>query len=88
MVATAEPQVMQCMEVWGGNQAVDSGVVMAGLDAWVYCKPYRDAEGGGGLNSGPFGVELSLKFALNRLEQPVEHRFLTIPISLRGTVSF
>ena len=43
----AEPQVMQCMEVWGGNQAVDSGVVMAGLDAWVYCKPYRDAEGGG-----------------------------------------
>jgi serine phosphatase RsbU (regulator of sigma subunit) len=35
------------MEVWGGNQAVDSGVVMAGLDAWVYCKPYRDAEGGG-----------------------------------------
>ena len=48
MPATAtEPQVMQCMEVWGGNQAVDSGVVMAGLDAWVYCKPYRDAEGGG-----------------------------------------
>ncbi|MGB7157215.1 MAG: PP2C family protein-serine/threonine phosphatase [Tepidisphaeraceae bacterium] len=44
---TAQPQVMQCMEVWGGNQAVDSGVVMAGLDAWVYCKPYRDAEGGG-----------------------------------------
>ena len=35
------------MEVWGGNRAVDSGVVMAGLDAWVYCKPYRDAEGGG-----------------------------------------
>src|SRR5688500_508675 len=47
MVATAEPQVMQCMEVWGGNQAVDSGVVMAGIDAWVYCKPYRGAEGGG-----------------------------------------
>jgi hypothetical protein len=46
------------------------------------------AEGGGGLSSGPFGVELSLKFALNRLEQPVVHRFLTIPISLRGTVSF
>jgi hypothetical protein len=46
------------------------------------------AEGGGGLNSGPFGVELALKFALNRLEQPVAHRFLSIPISLRGTVSF
>ena len=34
---------MQCMEVWGGNQPVDSGVVMAGLDAWVYCRPYAEA---------------------------------------------
>lgn len=46
------------------------------------------AEGGGGLSSGPFGVELSVKFAWNRLDQPVTHRFLTIPISVRGTVSF
>jgi len=35
------------MEVWGGNALVDSGVVMAGLDAWVYSKPYMDAAGGG-----------------------------------------
>jgi hypothetical protein len=46
------------------------------------------AEGGGGLSSGPFGVELSVKFAWNRLEEPVTHRFLTIPIALRGTLSF
>ena len=38
---------MQCMEVWGGNQLADSGVVMAGLDAWVYSKPFGGAEGGG-----------------------------------------
>ncbi len=38
---------MQCMEVWGGNQPVDAGVAMAGLDAWVYCRPYNDAAGGG-----------------------------------------
>src|SRR5437660_11237522 len=38
---------MQCMEVWGGNQSVDSGVVMAGLDAWVYSKPYGGSDGGG-----------------------------------------
>lgn len=38
---------MQCMEVWGGNQAVDGGVVMAGLDAWVYCRPYKGDEKGG-----------------------------------------
>ena len=46
------------------------------------------AEGGGGLMVGPFGVQLAAKFAWNRLDDPVEHRFLTIPITLRGTVSF
>src|SRR5688572_6077405 len=38
---------MQCMEVWGGNAAVDSGVVMAGLDAWVYSRPYHGNDAGG-----------------------------------------
>jgi hypothetical protein len=38
---------MQCMEVWGGNQAVDNGVIMPGLDAWVYSRPHDgDAAGG------------------------------------------
>jgi hypothetical protein len=46
------------------------------------------AEGGGGLMVGPFGVQLAAKFAWNRLDLPVEHRFLTIPITVRGTVSF
>ena len=46
------------------------------------------AEGGGGLSAGPIGVELSVKFALNRLADPVDHRFLTVPITLRGTLSF
>ncbi len=35
------------MEVWGGSRVVDSGVVMAGLDAWVYCKPYAGDDAGG-----------------------------------------
>jgi len=43
----AESELMQCMEVWGGNQPVDSAVSMAGLDAWVFSKPYGDADGGG-----------------------------------------
>jgi hypothetical protein len=46
------------------------------------------AEGGGGLGVGPFGVELAVKFAWNRLTEPVDHRFLTIPITLRGTLTF
>jgi hypothetical protein len=46
------------------------------------------AEGGGGLQSGPIGFELSVKFGWNRLSEPVPHRFFTVPINLRATVSF
>ena len=46
------------------------------------------AEGGGGLSVGPFGAQLAVKFAWNTLTEPVEHRFLTVPITLRGTISF
>src|SRR5579863_7032449 len=38
---------MQCMEVWGGSQLTVRGVAFGGLDAWVYSKPYGDAEHGG-----------------------------------------
>jgi hypothetical protein len=46
------------------------------------------AEAGGGVSSGPLGVELAVKFAWNRLSEPVEHRFLTVPVVIRGNVSF
>jgi len=43
----AGTHLMPCMEVWGGNQAIDNGVAMPGLDAWVYSRPYQgDASGG------------------------------------------
>ena len=45
-------------------------------------------EGGGGLASGPIGVELSVKFAWNRLTTPVDHKFFTVPITVRGTLTF
>ena len=45
------------------------------------------AEGGGGVTSGPIGVELSVKFAWNRLSEPVEHKFMTVPVSLRATLT-
>lgn len=41
---------MQCLEVWGGNQAVDNGVVMPGLDAWVYSRPFGDHAAGGDIH--------------------------------------
>lgn len=45
---SSDVHVMQCLEVWGGNQRVDSGVEMAaGLDAWVFSEPYQGDAGGG-----------------------------------------
>jgi serine phosphatase RsbU (regulator of sigma subunit) len=38
------------MEVWGGNRAVDNGVVMPGLDAWVYAQPFGTGGEGGDLH--------------------------------------
>lgn len=46
------------------------------------------AEAGGGLAAGPLGVDLSVKVAVNRFSDPLPHRFLTIPVSVRGTLTF
>ena len=42
----AEPRMLQCMEVWGGNQAVQNRVALPGLDAWVWSRPFRGAPHG------------------------------------------
>lgn len=41
------PHAMACMEIWGGNQATQRAVTLPGLKAWVYSRPYQDADGGG-----------------------------------------
>src|SRR5215469_17873866 len=38
---------MPCMEVWGGSQLTARGVVIGGLDAWVYSRPHGQAQRGG-----------------------------------------
>ncbi len=35
------PEPLQCMEIWGGNRGIDSGVSLAGMDCWVYARPFR-----------------------------------------------
>jgi serine phosphatase RsbU (regulator of sigma subunit) len=35
------------MEVWGGSEATSASVSMSGLDAWVYCAPFEQADAGG-----------------------------------------
>ena len=48
-IAVGQPSARQmtCMEVWGGSQLTTRGVEMGGLDAWVYSKPFGDAQRGG-----------------------------------------
>lgn len=49
---------MQCMEVWGGNRAADAGVVMPGLDVWVFALPYDEDERAGELDRAGGDVHL------------------------------
>jgi len=45
-------------------------------------------EGGGGVTSGPLGVDVAFKYSINRFTTPVVHSVHMIPISVRGTVTF
>lgn len=38
---------LQCMEIWGSNQAADTSVSTPGLDVWVYSQPHEQADSGG-----------------------------------------
>lgn len=48
--ANADPQVLQCSEVWGGNDSVDRAVTMMGLDAWVLSRPHAGDDQGGDIH--------------------------------------
>lgn len=48
--AVIQPHVMQCSEVWGGNEPVERGVVMQGLDAFVFGVPHDGATAGGDIH--------------------------------------
>lgn len=41
------PDRMECMEVWGGNQATERDFQTPGLKIWIYSRPYGQAAGGG-----------------------------------------
>lgn len=46
-VPRTDPQRMQCMEVWGGNQSTDSAFEMPQLRVRIRSTPFADSEGGG-----------------------------------------
>ncbi len=41
---------MRCMEVWGGNRAIESAVSTPGMDCWVVSVPYAGSERGGDIH--------------------------------------
>lgn len=45
-------------------------------------------EAGGGISFGPIGIQFSVKLAYNKLSDPRAHTFFTVPMTLRGTLSF
>jgi hypothetical protein len=65
--------------ILGGVGRLDSGY---GSGSRVF------GEGGGGLSVGPIGVEISVKFARNKLTTPVDHSFYTVPVTVRATFGF
>ncbi len=42
-----ETHEMSCMEIWGGNRAIDDAISTPGIDAWVYSRPHAGGERGG-----------------------------------------
>ena len=44
----AKPGRMRCMEIWGGNQAIEKNFEAPGLDIYVHSAPYQDSQTGGG----------------------------------------
>ncbi len=41
---------LQCMEIWGGCEAIDSAVSVPGIDAWIASTPYDGAASGGDIH--------------------------------------
>lgn len=48
--ASAADVSLRCMEIWGGNDAIDNGVSVPGLDAWVYARPHAGVRAGGDIH--------------------------------------
>ncbi|MEO1130126.1 MAG: PP2C family protein-serine/threonine phosphatase [Planctomycetota bacterium] len=51
MTSTTRPATsqhdMRCMEIWGGNRAIDSAISTVGVDAYIYSMPHAGDERGG-----------------------------------------
>lgn len=49
--SAAQPaHAVTCMEIWGGNTALDNAVSTPGIDAWVVSQPYKGHAAGGDIH--------------------------------------
>lgn len=49
-VTERQTHQIECMEIWGGNQATNSAVAVSGIDAWVVSEPVGGATSGGDIH--------------------------------------
>ena len=70
----------------GGHAFIIGGIGRAHTDQMDGRRYF--GEGGGGIMFGPFGVDLSVKYAVNSFDAPVSHSVHMIPICVRGTLTF
>ncbi|MEX0774429.1 MAG: PP2C family protein-serine/threonine phosphatase [Phycisphaeraceae bacterium] len=49
-VLEPSPHQVQCLEVWGGSEAVAAPIIVPGIEAWVYSQPFGGAQAGGDLH--------------------------------------
>lgn len=47
MITESGARQMACMEIWGGNRAIDDAISTPGVDAWIYSRPHRGEQSGG-----------------------------------------
>ncbi len=38
---------LQCIEIWGGNEAIENAISVPGIDAWIFSQPYAGNNKGG-----------------------------------------
>ena len=44
------PHTLQCMEIWGGSEAIDNTIEVPGIDAWITSTPFNGALRGGDIH--------------------------------------
>ena len=63
--ADMQPHHLECMEIWGGNRAVDRAIAVTGIDVWVVSQPYGgDTHGGDVYFVSSCGAGKIARFAL------------------------